>query len=245
MQELIDKLYSLYKGKVDSRWNISPNSQAQLKILETLEAQEEKESSIIAHVLEKIAREERYKEFNISLSEFNKIIKEKSVVQNLSFAFREHVKDVTRLLAQLREVITAQQHSADASSLLDRELKIYASLRECLNRILTSETVIKEYFTDISQLTYSKGWIRNGQVISRLLSKTRVTLYVEGMENIPKKGPCIIAPHHYSTFDSWILNSIIDRQLFYLTSVETFISYSVFDEILYRPFGKSNTRDKS
>jgi 1-acyl-sn-glycerol-3-phosphate acyltransferase len=235
MQELLDKLKALHKGKMESRWKVLQNAREQLKLLDALEGQEKQESRIIAHVLENIAREERYKEFNISLAEFNKIVREKSVVQNLSFSFRENLKEFTQLLAQLKAIISAQQLGHDVSELLDEEMKLYASLQECLNRILSNDTVIKQYFADIRKLTYSRKWIRSGQVISRLLSKTRVTLYIEGIENIPQRGPCILAPHHYhAALDPLLLNSLIDRPLFYLTSVETFVSFSVFDKILYR-----------
>ncbi|MCX7845534.1 MAG: 1-acyl-sn-glycerol-3-phosphate acyltransferase [Dictyoglomaceae bacterium] len=56
----------------------------------------------------------------------------------------------------------------------------------------------------------------------RVLLKCLYKLEVKGLENIPKKGPAIIAPNHESSLDILVVTSVIPRLVKALGKIERF-----------------------
>jgi 1-acyl-sn-glycerol-3-phosphate acyltransferase len=231
LEELLN-LKKSFSGKKDSL------IKEQLKLLRTLESRETLEQHVFQGISRHISSAENLKEFNISPEEFSKILKEKNAEKNLIFIFREQISEIESQFKLLKELLAKQESSLDIKPFLPEEEKIYFSLNTEFQKILSAEKDMKQYFNDISRLTYHKGWFGPSRVISRILSGIKVTIRVNGLENIPKKGPCILAPHHInSKMDPMVFMAIIPRPIFFIASAETFIPVPAFGHFIKNLLG--------
>ena len=71
-----------------------------------------------------------------------------------------------------------------------------------------------------SQIYSEKGyqlWFKVRPTLKKLLK-----IEVEGVENIPEKGGCIVASNHRSNLDPFVLNIISPRPIFFMAKEELF-----------------------
>lgn len=82
------------------------------------------------------------------------------------------------------------------------------------------------------------------KAVTRILTKTYIQLHVEGLENVPDEGACIIITNHLSGLDPFLIGIPIDRTLYCLAKVELYQN-ALFTWILnslgYIPLDRSST----
>jgi len=179
---------------------------------------------------------ESNKDYVISKSKMLRILKEKEVEKHFETIFSEEMDQLKPLLDTLENNIRMQIKGSQSSVDYNYEYRIYAEILQILQTIENSKLKIVQYFTEVQSLTYNKKYIKTWHIISKIIQKTLFKLEVYGLENIPSKGACIIAPHHYhATIDPVILTSVIKRSIFFATSVEAFVSVPLplYDKYLY------------
>lgn len=60
------------------------------------------------------------------------------------------------------------------------------------------------------------------KAVTRILTRTYIRVYVEGLENVPEKGACIIITNHLSGLDPFLIGIPIDRSVYCLAKVELY-----------------------
>jgi 1-acyl-sn-glycerol-3-phosphate acyltransferase len=82
------------------------------------------------------------------------------------------------------------------------------------------------------------------KAVTRILTKTYIRLHVEGLENVPDEGACIIITNHLSGLDPFLIGIPIDRTLYCLAKVELYQN-ALFTWILnslgYIPLDRGST----
>lgn len=63
-------------------------------------------------------------------------------------------------------------------------------------------------------------WI--AKLIMVPLFRTLFLMRVTGLENVPKKGPLVIAPNHKSFWDAFFIAAVLNRRVFYMGKQELF-----------------------
>jgi len=215
-----------------------------------------KHEGIEKHAVEKLIYQiqdlETYKEFNISEKDFLKILSEKDVEKKFAHSFFDFIRDFEQKIDNLKGLLI-RQSTVDSIELLNREAALYGEIEVVFKNINFSEQKIQEYFEDMKSLTYKKKWVKGGQIVAKLINKVLYGVKVEGLENIPKKGPCILAPHHFhANVDPILLSAVVSRPLYYLTAVETYfpVTEKLWANIGCIPFLRDDSkfnsrRDKS
>jgi 1-acyl-sn-glycerol-3-phosphate acyltransferase len=242
----------LRKLTIKKKGSSSKNQQRfisrQLAIIEKEEAEARVERKFVGKLVARIKETEAHKEFNVSIQDFNKILKEKHVEENFCHLFIREIEAFRQKLDEVKKIL-GQQLSGEHSSedLFELEMREYIELEKLVDEIDCSEDKIKTYFKDVSRLNYNRKYIKSGQIVSKLVNKMLLKLEVEGIENIPAKGACILAPHHHhAAIDPMILMAIINRPIFFLTSVETFIAVPLYGRFLYKigclPFKRDDSK---
>ena len=220
----------------------------QLSYLNKLITEEAIGRKIVEREIKKIRDLELHKEYNISIEDFNKLVKEKDVEVHFAHIFFEELKPIREELEGLEEALRQQlSFKGNFNTLITSEEKSYEKLKVLFDELELSKSRIRDYFKDISHLTYNKRSIRTNQAICKFIKNVFFKIDVQGIENIPLHGPCIIAPHHHNAaFDPIVLISLINRHLFFLTSVETFVAIPLYDKVLYSigclPFKRDESR---
>jgi len=225
---------------------ISKLISGQLSYIDRLEKEEEIEKRFILKIIDKIKELELHKEFNISVAEFYKIIKEKYIEGHFYYLFLEEIQQFKQKIDELKELLEKQRAKYDIK-LFDAEEEKYNELEGLFDKIDYSESRIREYFEDMKHLRYKRKYIKSGQIISKIIKGVLLRVQVKGIENIPKKGPCILAPHHHhAAFDPLILMALINRPLFFLASVETFLpGMPIYGRIIHNIGAQPFKRDDS
>ena len=60
------------------------------------------------------------------------------------------------------------------------------------------------------------------RAVTRLIARTYVRLSVEGLENVPDEGACIIITNHISGLDPFVIGIPMDRAIYCLAKVELY-----------------------
>jgi 1-acyl-sn-glycerol-3-phosphate acyltransferase len=146
--------------------------------------------------------------------------------------FHNEITNILNNLGRLKILFESQIKTKNLGN-LKLEKEIYENVSADLNAIESSKLKIKEYFNDINKLTYKKKYVKSGQIISKLIKNVLFRVEINGIENIPKRGPCILAPHHYDAmFDGVLLSAVINRDLFFLATVEGFVAVPLYGKFL-------------
>jgi hypothetical protein len=205
MDKFLSELRMLYEQKASLPGVVEHIINQQQAILLKLMQREELEKQAIDGFIVKIKQLETYKEFNVSKEEFYKILKEKNVEENFANMFHNEITNILNNLGRLKILFESQIKTKNLGN-LKLEKEIYENVSADLNAIESSKLKIKEYFNDINKLTYKKKYVKSGQIISKLIKNVLFRVEINGIENIPKRGPCILAPHHYDAmFDGVLL----------------------------------------
>jgi 1-acyl-sn-glycerol-3-phosphate acyltransferase len=235
MNEILARLDELFKLKHSFSYRKDSIIKEQLNLLKKLESQSSLEEHVSNSIISKIISAEKFKEYSISPQEFSKIVKERDVTKNMIFIFKEEVAEISRQFSLLSGILMKQQGTFNIALLLAEEEKVYAALQVEMGKILASEKVLKQYFSDISKLTYHKDWLRATKVISKIIAGMKFTIRVDGLQNIPKSGPCILAPHHvHWLYDESALFAVVPRHMFAPTAVEVYHT-SLFGQFFKNP----------
>jgi len=184
-------------------------SKKQLKILNELLREDVFEDKFVNHILQQIKSLESHEEFNISADDYKKLLKQKQAVIHFKVLFEKEISEIRKLLESLRRDIGSPN-----------EELILHELETVFSQVDVSKKAVENYFNDIKHLKYDKRFMAFDEVISKIIKNTLFLIHTQGLNNIPKNGPCIFAPRHYNAMmDPIILKSIIPRKLFFLTSV--------------------------
>jgi len=65
--------------------------------------------------------------------------------------------------------------------------------------------------------------------VARLIGKTLFDLHASGLEHIPRTGPVVLAPNHFSHVDPPIVSSLVTRPIRYIAVDELFGRYRLLD----------------
>lgn len=65
-------------------------------------------------------------------------------------------------------------------------------------------------------------WLKILKGISRVISKTYLRVYCEGVENVPETGACLVVSNHVSGLDPFLIGTMINRPIHYVAKVELY-----------------------
>ena len=206
----------------------------QIHLTKKLIEQSSFDKKFVSEIHNKIYELISNKEFVLSKKKFISLLNKKSYESQIIEIFLKEYNQIKELLANLFKILEEQLNSSNFTLDETSENKIYLDIEKILLDFDNNENKINDYFNDLNKLTYKKKYIKSGMIISKIINKILFRIEINSIENIPKRGPCILAPHHYhAAFDPLILISVIDKPLFFATSVETFISIPLYDKLLY------------
>ncbi|MGV8086970.1 MAG: 1-acyl-sn-glycerol-3-phosphate acyltransferase [Candidatus Woesearchaeota archaeon] len=235
----IEILEILYNKKINSESFVIKNKliDAQLAIINKIYTDEKTEKAILDDLFAKITKKEAHLEFNISEDVYKKLLKEKDLNNNLTFIFRneiikfnETIKKISVLLIKQKELNSLSYYNA-----LEDEKILITTIKEDFDVIINSEHKLSNYFKEIQNLKYDIRTIKTGQIISKIIKGAYISVKLAGIENIPKKGPCIMASRHYDgTFDAVIFLAIINRPIYFISTTEGFLVNQTMENYAYK-----------
>lgn len=82
------------------------------------------------------------------------------------------------------------------------------------------------------------------KAVTRILAKTYIRLQVEGLENVPDEGACLIITNHLSGLDPFVIGIPIDRTVYCLAKVELYqnaVLTWILNSLGYIPLDRSST----
>src|SRR3989344_4992231 len=165
-------------------------TKAQLVLVTKLIHQEDRARALVQWELRKIQEMEIYKEFNMSLSEYQALLSQKNVEANFTHLFSEEFAEIHKELSELKSLLEKEYHEGTPVQMLRAEQALIADIQKKSEGLIVSKQKIIDYFTKLKGLTYSRKYIRTGQIVSKLIKGTMFRTQVEGVENISMHGPC-------------------------------------------------------
>ncbi len=239
LQNHIEGLKKLYDEKVGSESTVLRKKiiDAQLGIINTISTDEQIEKAVLDDLLAKIKQKEAHLEFNISEDIYKKILKEKDLNNNLPFIFRNEIIKLNETIRKIYVLLIKEKESdfVAYTECLANEKVFMKTIKDDFNVIINSEQKLSNYFQEIQNLKYDIRTIKTGQIISKILKGLYVSVKPTGIENIPQKGPCLIASRHYDgTFDAVIFFALINRPMYILSTAEGFLVNSVMEKYAYK-----------
>lgn len=215
----------------------------QLTDIEILLRENNLEKTLILDLLKAIRRSEKYKEYNITLEEFNKILREKHVADNIERLIYEDIKIFRDELLKLKEYIL-KEIEQNYEEWIKNENQTLRNLDTLFRKIINEDELIKKYFEDIKDLRYDKRLMSGTRILSKLVSGIMFKIKVEGAENIPKNGPAILAPYHlHKSLDPVILKAVVNRNLHFLVWSEYFFSWYYSKDLVHKLGGLAVYKD--
>ncbi len=181
-------------------------------------------------MIERIKKIRAREEFSLSQSEYLDLLDKKMYYSHIETIFQDDIKKIRGRLNELKYLYEQQLQGSSSQSFKDEEslLKI---IRVEFDTIEHTKQDFTDYIHQLKSLHYSKRWINGVQFVLKKFGRIFMKLKIEGQEHIPKKGPCIIAPHYYhAQVDPSVLISLIPRKLFFTIAVETFIAIPVLEK---------------
>ena len=82
------------------------------------------------------------------------------------------------------------------------------------------------------------------RAVTRIIARTYIRLQMEGLENVPDEGACIIITNHLSGLDPFLIGIPIDRTLYCLAKVEIYQNATItwiMNSLGYIPLDRSST----
>ncbi len=195
----------------------------QLEIVKGLQADDGAEAAAVAHIVEAIKQLDLSKDFSIELDKYEKFIKEKSLED---MAYQSFVKEIQLIRTSVERLWLVLQSELQGQSpgQLPSEAQIYTELDSLIQQLNRVEVPIRQYYNDFQNLKYKKKWYKAAVFVSKMMSGWHVRATVFGMQNIPKHGPCIIAPFHYSYADILAIFASIPRTVYCVAASEVFVT---------------------
>ena len=119
MKDLIGKLFELYKQKIEAgHFEIRKIIDEELEIISKLGKEETLESNIVKNLAEKIKNLELHEEFNISIEEYQQILKEKKMEEHFHMLFSQGINDSKKVIADLKAILESQKIDINKFSLI-------------------------------------------------------------------------------------------------------------------------------
>ena len=60
------------------------------------------------------------------------------------------------------------------------------------------------------------------KAVTRVITRTYIRLHMEGRENVPDEGACIVITNHLSGLDPFLIGIPLDRTIYCLAKVELY-----------------------
>lgn len=82
------------------------------------------------------------------------------------------------------------------------------------------------------------------KAVTRILARTYIRLHMEGRENVPDEGACIVITNHISGLDPFLIGIPIDRTIYCLAKVELYqnaLLTWILNSLGYIPLDRSST----
>ena len=82
------------------------------------------------------------------------------------------------------------------------------------------------------------------RAVTRIIARTYVQLSVEGLENVPDEGACIIITNHISGLDPFVIGIPMDRTIYCLAKVELYqnaLLVWIFNSLGFIPLDRHST----
>ncbi len=190
----------------------------QIRILNALLSKEKKIDNKLLKELGKHFKDEKEMKILADLKKINRT-QEKILAASLF----EELKKIKERIAEYKENLIAQRDadSQDVHELMNAEMNILNTLRKFLDEASKIKEKIEANINRVKKIEY-KQWFRhliNG--VAWINVHRQFSVIVEGLENIPEKGPVIIAPRHFhGQVDGSLFLSIIPRHTFFLRAVD-------------------------
>ncbi len=247
LREIIEQLFNLQQEKLlneeesirNTKFREETINQEILLVNKILKEESMEENIILEYITTSEIDEE--KDYLISYQEYEQLKKEKYLIEGIRNIFH---KEIEELKIQLNILEKSLREELLNKNQKDLQSKIFSNITIIINKISSQEKEIKKYLEIIKNLKYDKKSVEKGRVYAQKMisgplskailpaltlnifknDKAKFKVKIEGLENIPKIGSCIIAPHHHhAAVDPIIIKAIIDRPIFFMASTETFL----------------------
>lgn len=224
------------------------------------------EEYIIKHYLDDISNS-KGNEYTISYEEFLKLEKEESLVFGIKNMFNKELAEFKEFLEKLMEQLKEEKNHYAYFTNNDVLKAILMKQNDLLGKILGrqakmlyEEKEVDKYLKMVKGLSYDKKQLRRSKSVAKIILKSpalpilttntfhrelpKFFIITQGLSNIPEHGPCIIAPHHHhAAIDPIIMKAVIDRDIYFMASTETFIISKRYGDFLHKIGTIPFTRD--
>lgn len=232
MIDSINELEKNYQEKKSNPQLLRKIISNQLSILKLLDNEERIEEGFLK-TIELQVRSLDVKNFSVDLEVYLQILREKDAVKNLDYLLLNALQDLKDKIRQLREIILSQK-SSFTQLLLEEEGKLYPMITELHDKLQASfsgadRTLLVDYYNNANKLKYNKKKIDSGRKFIQVISKGVIRkIIIENLENLPKNGPCILMPRHYSAAtDPIVLMSSIPRRVYFMSAVDFYMIWPI------------------
>jgi 1-acyl-sn-glycerol-3-phosphate acyltransferase len=196
----------------------------QLKLIRGLGKDADIEKRLVSSIIRKAEQAWAEKDLEITLDEFRKLQSEKNIEQNIAYKFSHEIQEFIVELRNLEKYLERLSGRPD-ENIVAEDRQIF-SLKNLLKNFEAEKDWLNKYIKEISSLKYNKKLMSSAVFVSKFIKGLfRLHATVEGLENIPRNGPCILMARHYHfPNDFLVLNSILPRKLFFFAGVENFVA---------------------
>lgn len=228
MDDTIVNLRALFNVKVEIPDKRDSVIRQQLRELRKIVKEEQAEQRFLTNIEKKISSLES-KTFNMGENDFERLLEEKDLAGQVYNGIYPEIRQLVESIGRLRQLILSQKGaSKDAVTreLLPREKTELDRLESLVDDIKSkiNNHDLTSFVKDVKNLGYNKKTIHTGQIISIPLATTIFNSKIIGVENVPRRGPCILAPRHYIAFaDPVILVHALSRNIFFMAAPEFYL----------------------
>ncbi len=202
---------------------------AQIALLNRVQEKKEFQKRIVARQISILKKGNQI----ISSSLLESLLLKKYVSENLLSMFSSENAAINRKISTLKRILNEQKRSLRIADLLLKEKSAYSEIESIMLEAEIPDHRLKRYFSLVASLRYDKRMMNAGRAAAIAASRF-FRLRVQGIENIPLDGPCIIAPHHYDAYlDIILLVALVKRPLFFLSTTEFFVSFPFSDRAFF------------
>ena len=218
---------SYYKGYLRSfrKKQLSDNRRKREKILESqlhlLRSLENKSMKTDKRLLNELAhRSSREDALLDKLGALNK--EQKNILQeSMDEEVNRLRSSFAGLISVIKEQYTLNRTRSIAQEMFDKEKKILDNIDKDLEKEAELQKNLKEKIKEVSKLEHSRWFVRLIRFGGKVLIKGKYNIIEDGYENVPKDGPVVIAPRHFSgDFDPSLFYTLIQRRVFFLAATD-------------------------
>ena len=215
MHDLLEQLSRLHAHKMRSPERYRSLAKQQLKIIRSIRARERKRELYARSMATMLAGPRAPEHLQM-------LMDERTLDEHMFYLFHDELTMFSYLLSELDAAVHGDARSEEVfPEDLEIERALIGDLIVIWKRMSTRQNAFRAYLNDLMQLEYDKRSIRKSRRIARL---TRSLIHIEGSENVPEVGPCIIAPTHPNAIlDPLVLMASLERTPFFILAAEAFL----------------------